>query len=114
MPNLATVASTAFCLCAIWSTSVSAIGVPAASRAISATAPALENAALVCNERCGYYGCQQICVRRPDYGRYGPYSSYGWYGYAREPWPDRRWHEHEHEHEHWGPYESEREYEHED
>jgi hypothetical protein len=54
MPNLATVASTAFCLCAIWSTSVSAIGVPAASRAISATAPALENAALVCNERCGY------------------------------------------------------------
>lgn len=115
MPKLATVASTALCLCAIWSTSASAINVPAAGRTLSAAPPALEDAALICRERCSYYGCRQICVHRPGYGMYEPYGaypSYGWHGYAREPWHGRWWHEHEHEHEHWGRHE--REYEDED
>jgi hypothetical protein len=77
MSKFAPVASTALCLSAIWSTSAPAI-VPAASRAISPTAPALESAALICHERCGYYGCPQICVHRP--GCTGDTLRNGWYG----------------------------------
>jgi hypothetical protein len=114
MPKFVAVASTALCLCAIWSAAASAINVhvPSAGLTLSAAPPTLEDAALICRERCGYYGCRQFCVHRPGYGMYGPYgaySPYGWYGYAREPWRD-----HEHEHEHWGRYEREREYEDED
>lgn len=114
MAKFATVASTALCLCAIWSTSAFAINVPAAGGAVSGARFALEDAALVCRKRCGYYDCRQVCVDRPGYGKYGPYRPYSSYGYAREPWRDRWRHEHEHEHEHWGRYEREREYEHED
>jgi hypothetical protein len=117
MPKFAAVASTALCLCAIWSTSASAINMPSAYQTVSAAPRILEDAALICRERCGYYGCRQICVHQPDYGiyePYGAYSSYGPYEYAGEPWRDRWGHEHEHEHEHWGRYEREREYENED
>jgi len=106
MPRFATISATALGLtCAICSTSGFAISVPAANRTVSATPPAVKNAALVCRERCGYYyGCRQICVHRPGfYGMYGP-DSYGWYRYAREPWRGRWWHQHEDEHEHWGHY----------
>src|SRR5262249_20576169 len=115
MPRFGTIASAALGLtCAIWATSASAINVPAAGRTISSAPLAVEDAALICRERCGYYGCRQICVRRPDfYGMYGPHS-YGWYGYAREPWRGRWWHNHEHESEYWGRYKHEREYEDED
>ena len=117
MPKFPTVASTALCLCAIWSTSASAIDAPAAARTPSAALPALEDAALICRERCSYYGCRQICVHRPGYGMYQPYGaypSYGWYGYGGEPRRGRWLDEDEHEHEHWGRYEREREYEDED
>lgn len=115
MPKFPTVALTALCLCTIWSTEASAINVLAGGRILSAAPPVLEEAALICRERCSYYGCRQICVHRPGYGMYplyGGYSSYGWYGYDREPWRGRWWRENEREHEHWGRYE--REYEHED
>ncbi len=100
--------------CAIWSTLASAISAPTATRTVSAASLGVEHVALICRERCGYYGCRQICVRQSDF--YGMYDQppYGWHGYAREPWRDRRGHGHEHEHEHWGGYEHEREYEHED
>jgi hypothetical protein len=117
MFRFATVAATALCLCTSWSASASIITVPADGRTRSAAALPLVDTALICSERCSYYGCRQICVHRPGYGTYEPYGahpSYEWYGYAREPRRGRWWHEHEHEHEHLGRYEHEREYEHED
>lgn len=50
MPRFPTGASTALYRCAIWSTSASAINVPAAGRTLSAAPPALEDAALICPE----------------------------------------------------------------
>ncbi len=112
MFKFATVGSTALCLCTIWSASASTIIVPADGWTRSAAALPLEDATLICRERCGYYGCRQVCGHRPGFYRQ-PYGSYS-YGYAGEPWRGPRWHDHEHEHEHWGGYEREREYEHED
>ena len=117
MPVFTRISATALGLtCAIWSTSASAISVTIASRTVSATPLTVERVALICRERCGYYGCRQICVHRPGfYGMYGPGSyAYGWHENAGEPWRGRWWHRHEHEHEYWSRYEHEREYESED
>jgi hypothetical protein len=51
-----------FGVCAIWS--------------------AAAEAGVICRERCGYYGCQQIC--RPYHAEFGPFWAYAGYG-----WPYR-------------------------
>ncbi len=36
-------------------------------------------AGVVCHERCGYYGCRQIC--RTHYDTFGPFWAYAGYGW---------------------------------
>jgi hypothetical protein len=54
-------------ICAIWSSSA--------------------EAGMICRDRCGYYGCRQICrVYHAEFGPFWAYEGYGWpYAYRYAP-----------------------------
>lgn len=83
----------------------SAAGATPLSSSKGVTAPNMvDNVRVVCRERCGPYGCREVCYRVPHYqGHYGPprYGFHGHRGHWRGPhWGHRHHHHHRRHHHH--------------